>query len=116
MISMNIISKRYGVWWSLILLILFAITLAPLYSNYKAGQIKKDWMEERSRFNEIKSIWNHTMEAESSQRGYLLSGSESFLHDYDHALKVIPPMLENIKRFTKINPGEHKMALALDKL
>src|SRR5215213_5148622 len=45
-------------------------------------------------------------EAESNQRGYLLTGEQSFLNTYETDNKNIPELITSIKKFTGDNPSQ----------
>ena len=55
-------------------------------------------------------------EAESNQRGYLITGDQSFLNTYETAAKNIPSSIALIKQLTADNPDQQKYASRLDYL
>jgi signal transduction histidine kinase/CHASE3 domain sensor protein/ActR/RegA family two-component response regulator len=113
---MNVISKRYGFWWGLIFVILLAISIVPLYTNHKAEKIKKDWQQSRARFQTIQDVWNHALQAENAQRGFLLSGDERYLQTWQSSAMEISVIMQRLKTLTRDYAEMHGEVLALDQL
>jgi signal transduction histidine kinase len=55
-------------------------------------------------------------DAETGQRGFLLTGQTSYLEPYDAAVTRLPPQLERIRRLTSDNPGQQARVDALERL
>ncbi|SIO26352.1 PAS domain S-box-containing protein [Singulisphaera sp. GP187] len=60
----------------------------------------------RDTLNEVEQIIAALREAESSQRGYLLTGSDSYLEPYVEALGLLPGRLDRLKTLTANNPNQ----------
>ena len=45
-------------------------------------------------------------DAETGQRGFLLTGDEEYLEPYLNAIKVIPPQLEGLRTLTRDQPDQ----------
>jgi signal transduction histidine kinase/DNA-binding response OmpR family regulator/CHASE3 domain sensor protein len=56
----------------------------------------------------LNEILSSAQDAETGQRGYLLTGSEKYLEPYRTALAVIPARLDRIKALTADNPSQQE--------
>ena len=90
------------------------------------------WQSYRNtaRFAEADAWQNHTYEvlnlldnavgrlsdAETGQRGYLLTGEESYLEPYRAAIKNMDQTIGNLKRLTSDNPNQQKRIQTLEPL
>jgi PAS domain S-box-containing protein len=52
-------------------------------------------------------------EAESGQRGFILTGDEVYLANYNQDLRRLPDQLEKLKRLTADNPSQQQRAIRL---
>jgi signal transduction histidine kinase len=57
-----------------------------------------------------------TIDAETGQRGYLLTGLERYLEPFNKAMKLLPERLNEIKSLTSDNSNQQKRLLNLEKL
>jgi len=55
-------------------------------------------------------------DAETGQRGFLLTGQTSYLEPYDAAVARLPQQLERIRRLTSDNPGQQSRVDSLERL
>ncbi len=55
-------------------------------------------------------------DAETGQRGFLLTGQEVFLEPYTHALTVIPGLLKGLERLTLSRPDQRERFKAMEPL
>lgn len=55
---------------------------------------------------ELSDLQRMMQEAESAQRGFVLSGSENFLPPYDRALRDVGPQLDGLRTLTADNPRQ----------
>jgi len=58
-------------------------------------------------------LLSHVQDAETGQRGYLLTGEEPYLAPYSAALKAIPAQLDEIARMTSVNSGQEERLVVL---
>lgn len=58
-------------------------------------------------------LLSHVQDAETGQRGYLLTGEEPYLAPYSAALQAIPGQLEEIQRMTSVNAGQDERLVSL---
>jgi PAS domain S-box-containing protein len=56
------------------------------------------------------------VDAESGQRGYLLTGDQAYLEPYRAAIKSIDQTIANLKNLTSDNPNQQKRILTLEPL
>ena len=55
-------------------------------------------------------------DAETGQRGFLLTGQSPYLEPYDAARTRLPQELEQLRRLTRDNPSQQERIAALEKL
>jgi PAS domain S-box-containing protein len=60
----------------------------------------------------IESLLSELKDAETGQRGYLLSGQDSYLEPYNAAVQAIPGQLEDLRR-TTLDPGQQARIASL---
>ena len=58
-------------------------------------------------------LLSSTQDAETGQRGFLLTNNEKYLEPYNSALLTIPPRLDEIAELTSDNPGQKPRIAAL---
>ena len=61
----------------------------------------------------LDELLSQVQDAETGQRGFLLTGAESYLAPYETALRAIPDRLDNIARRTAGNPGQAQRLMLL---
>lgn len=61
----------------------------------------------------LDELLSQVQDAETGQRGYLLTGEEPYLAPYSTALKSIPAQLDEIGRMTSINSGQDERLVVL---
>ncbi len=66
-----------------------------------------------SRIDEIQSM---VLDAESAERGYLLTGSQAYLLDYQVSVERLPLLLSSLSRSIPDNPDQARNALKLNEL
>ncbi|PWE52919.1 histidine kinase [Metarhizobium album] len=54
----------------------------------------------------LDELLSHVQDAETGQRGFLLTNNDGYLAPYNAALRAIPPQLEKIGELTGANPGQ----------
>jgi signal transduction histidine kinase len=60
----------------------------------------------RQQRSALADLRNLVQEAESSQRGFLLSGEGAYLAPYEEVRAKVPPQLERVRRLTSSEPGQ----------
>ncbi|KQY19156.1 response regulator [Rhizobium sp. Root482] len=61
----------------------------------------------------LDQLLSYIQDAETGQRGYLLTGDESYLAPYNTGLRAIPPKLDEIDQRTRSNSGQSQRLIAL---
>lgn len=100
--------------FSLLLLLLSSIASYISIKNliYSAEKVNHT----NSVISELHQVNIRLQEAESNQRGYLITGDQSFLNTYETASKSIPSRITLIKQLTADNPEQQKYTSRLEYL
>ncbi len=61
----------------------------------------------------LDELLSHVQDAETGQRGFLLTNNERYLAPYNSALRAIPPQLDRIAQLTNGNPGQSQRLMTL---
>ncbi len=65
---------------------------------------------------EIEILLSLVKDAETGQRGYLLTGEASYLEPYENAIRLLPTHTARLRALTADNPGQQSQLLRLDGL
>lgn len=92
----------------------FALTLVPLVLislisyNSIMGLLKSaaDVSHTHNVKTQLETILAHLADIETGQRGYVITGEESYLDPYHTGLSAIEPDLESIRKLTADNPNQ----------
>jgi CheY-like chemotaxis protein/CHASE3 domain sensor protein len=86
-------------------LLFFVITGAVSFSNIKALQDdNQQVVHSHSVIAALDQLRSAMQDAETGQRGYLLTGDEKYLEPYDNALAGIPSDISTVAQLTRANP------------
>jgi signal transduction histidine kinase len=85
-------------------LILIAIVLLLVQQMARSDENSAQIAQSNLVRNHLRGIYLFMVDAESSERGYLLTGKESFLASYNKALVRMPPSLANFRATVKKDP------------
>ncbi|HYP28952.1 MAG TPA: CHASE3 domain-containing protein [Blastocatellia bacterium] len=100
------INRRITTQFALAMLILAAIGVGSYYNTTHLLSTTR-WVEHTHEVLErLNSLLHHIAEAESSQRGYLITGNEVFLEPYEASLPAIRRDLEQLGPLTSDNPTQ----------
>ena len=66
--------------------------------------------------SQIDEIQSMVLDAESAERGYLLTGSQAYLLDYQVSVERLPLLLSSLSRSIPDNPDQARNALMLNEL
>ncbi len=87
-----------------------AIVIAVGIFSYRSGQAAKTSEQERTAAQQIaivnRELLSSLKDAETGQRGYLLTGEERYLAPYNDALAAIPPLLTRFQNATAARPEQ----------
>jgi CHASE3 domain sensor protein len=96
------------IWLGLIAAILFFVaTGAIAYLNFQT--LKKDstlLVHSEEALTALDDVLSTVKDAETGQRGYLLTGKDSYLGPYNAAIEQIAPGLAAVQRLTIDNPAQ----------
>jgi methyl-accepting chemotaxis protein len=65
---------------------------------------------------ELADLLSQVKDAETGQRGYIITGSEAYLEPYRSALSQIKPIVDDLRRLTADNPQQQRRLAALQPL
>jgi signal transduction histidine kinase/CheY-like chemotaxis protein/CHASE3 domain sensor protein len=103
------------IWLGLVAAILFFVaTGAIAYLNFQT--LKTDsalLVRSEEALTALDDVLSTVKDAETGQRGYLLTGNESYLGPYNAAIEQIVPRLEALRRLTLDNPAQQDRLGAL---
>lgn len=95
-------------------LALFFVVAFLFYTNTRAFLETNNWVEHTHQvIGEIEETMSFLKDAETEQRGYVISGNQRFLEHYNQALDKIKPQFAKIRQLTADNPRQQER---LDKL
>ena len=108
--------RRFAV-FTLVSLLLFAATSAFLAWNLRAqGQIA-GWVDHtNSVIEQSQQLLNLFVDAETGERGFLITGAERYLEPYDRAIAELPDRRRELRRLTIDNPVHQTRLDRLDRL
>jgi len=92
------------------LLVAAALVLAIAVLSYRYWMAYRHFADQLSMTQQVVSastaLLSELKDAETGQRGFLLTGSESYLEPYNSALLAIPKALEELHRATETRPDQ----------
>jgi len=81
--------------------------LGLLYKAEQDEELQQDWVLHTNRvINESERLLGHIREAETGQRGYLLTGESSYLGPYNNGVSGAQEKLSSLKDLTQDNIGQ----------
>ena len=81
-----------------VLLILLGIGFASYRSWRQTQDTIQEWVHARDRLTATDELISALKDAETSQRGFLLTGSEEYLEPYTKATAVMPHLMDEVLR------------------
>ncbi len=91
-------------------IVAFAIMAALSAFGYASGRrylSEAQWVRHTFEVTTlIQGVLSHVTDTETGQRGYLITGDESFLGPYREGLEALPRELEQLQMLTKDNPHQ----------
>jgi methyl-accepting chemotaxis protein len=107
------INRRIGLGFGLPMLIFGVVGVLSFWSASRLVDTSH-WVSHTHQVLEnIEILSSMLKDAESSQRGYLLTGEESYLEPYKAAVAQIDPLIATLKRLTADNPTQQQRLDAL---
>src|ERR1700744_1962872 len=94
--------------------VFFLISGAVAYFNLQAlRENNAKIVHSHDVISALDELLSSTQDAETGQRGFLLTNNEKYLEPYNSALLAIPPKLDEIARLTSDNPAQKPKLAAL---
>ena len=76
-----------------------------------------DWVSHTYKVKEtLAEVFSALKDAETGQRGYLLTGEERYLAPYSNAIKVLDSDIQNLRQLTADDQNEQKRLTTLEPL
>ncbi|HYO66354.1 MAG TPA: methyl-accepting chemotaxis protein [Archangium sp.] len=100
------IGKKIALGFGLSLLVLLAIALVAFQGAQQLVQTTEGLMESRDQARSIREIRMMLLDAETGQRGYLLTGEERYLEPYHRATQLVDSQLENLRKILADEPEQ----------
>jgi PAS domain S-box-containing protein len=102
----NLRGKPHIVLAGLVVLILVAES-ALFYSLWTSFAANERWtVHTHEVLEKIESFLSEMKDAETGQRGYLLTGKEQYLEPYGTAVQAVPVQFEELRKLTSDNPSQ----------
>lgn len=94
------------------------VTVYPLFywSFIKQKEITERVAQSRLILQKLETVLSSVKDAETGQRGYLLTGQDSYLVPYNVAVKTIDPQIEALKTLTLADPDQQQQLTSLKPL
>ena len=87
-----------------------------IYGNNQRGWIEYDIQRRFKLVRQYNDLLSLMINAETGERGFLLTKREEFLAPYDEAIKNIPAQIEALKQTIQEEPGEKQRQQRLESL
>ena len=98
--------KSILAWFSLAFIILLIVSYSS-YVSFKKTSYEQEWVEHSySVIDNVNAVLTNLLDAQSSQRGYILTGQEENLARYSLALPEIDLRLKNLEKLVADNPEQ----------
>lgn len=110
------IEKRTSMMLGLASIILVSLNILFYWSFIKQKETTQRVAESRLILQKLESILSTAKDAETGQRGYLLTGQEDYLEPYNSAVTAIKPQIQELKQLTQANPNQQKQLTTLELL
>ena len=111
-----IVGKRLVAGFGLSALVLVAISIV---SYLNAGRLIENdtWVKHTYQVRtELGLLLSQLKDAETGQRGYVITGVDSYLEPYQAAIGAIQSTLDNLRKLTADNPNQQRRLLAISPL
>ena len=98
---------RPHLWWLGLAVLLLVAESVLFYAIWASFAERDQWsIHTYQVLEEIESFQSTLKDAETGQRGYLLTAKDEYLEPYLHAIQVIPIELDELRKLTSDNPAE----------
>jgi methyl-accepting chemotaxis protein len=110
------IGKKITTGFGLSLMVLLAVALASYLGAQQLISTTAGLVSTREHARRIREMRALLLEAESGQRGFLLTGEPGFLRPYEQALQEVNTSLESLRRTFANNPAQRERLSQLEPL
>ncbi len=107
---------QVNVGFGVALLILVLTGGVSLWSNLRSSASARERRASFIRRSEIEHLFDNVVDAETGQRGYLLTGDVKFLKPYTRALDSLPARLGRVRALVREHPSQAARLAALEPL
>ncbi|XXF77653.1 methyl-accepting chemotaxis protein [Myxococcaceae bacterium GXIMD 01537] len=107
------IGKRIAAGFGLCLLVLLAVSFAAWQGAMEITDTARELVNSRERMLTLHEVRRDLLEAESSQRGFLLTGREEYLTPYNQALHLLRDNMAEMRRQMADEPQQSARAAQL---
>lgn len=102
-------AREWTVASGVIVLAVFLGSALVTYLNTRALVADQQWVSHTLEvLARLEGLWAKVAEAESAERGYLVTGDAAYLEPYQNALKSIPADLHDLRGYTSDNPRQRE--------
>lgn len=110
------IEKKTVVTLGLASVILVSLNALFYWSFIKQKQTSERVNKSQQTLQKLEGILSAVKDAETGQRGYLLTGRESYLEPYNIATKTINPQIKELKKLLASDPNQQQQLSILEPL
>jgi signal transduction histidine kinase/ActR/RegA family two-component response regulator len=107
------LERKLTGWLGLILVVVVGSTWLAHRANVSVIQNNDQVAFSNGVLDELDATLSTVTEAETGQRGYLITGSEVYLQPYDKAVASIGNHLQRLQTLTANNPGQARLLVVL---
>jgi len=93
--------------------ILVTLNILSYWSFIKQKEATERVAQSRLTLQKLEAIFSSVKDAETGQRGYLLTGQESYLKPYQIAIQSIDPQIQQLKTVIVANPEQQQQLTTL---
>ncbi len=112
----RLIQNRFLLSFVLLALLLITIGVVSYWSVFNFANTSNAVSHTQVIIEKLENILSELKDAETGQRGYLLTGQESYLEPYDLALPMIPQKLADLRNLTADSSKQQIALTRLDSL
>lgn len=110
------IEKKTMVMLGLASLILVSLNVLFYWSFINQKQTTERVAKSRVILQKLESLLSTVKDAETGQRGYLLTGQTSYLEPHNSAVKKLKPQIEELQKLTRADPDQQQHLTTLNPL
>ncbi len=108
------ISKKIGASFALGLAIFSTIGFIAYLGTTQIVETSRKEKDTYQVLNQLEGLITKIKDAETGQRGYIITGRESYLQPYNQSLKTVDREIKDIQNLTKSNPNQQRRLETLE--